>query len=122
MTRWLLVVVVALAGCNKPEESDCRKAILNMQRLLGTDKMHSAQNIEGAVRSCRGASKKSSVECAIQAQTKEQLFACPFAKEMKLTDPGGGISGSGSGAVTPTPTPTPPPAPAPGSGSAGSGS
>lgn len=120
MTRWLLVVVVALgAGCNKPEEGDCRKAIQNMQRLLGTDKMHSAQNIEGAVRSCRGASKKSSVECAIQAQTKEQLFACPFAKEMKLTDVD---TGSGS-APAPAPAPGSATAPAPaGSGSAGSGS
>jgi hypothetical protein len=122
MTRWFLAVAVMVgvsaAGCNKPEEGDCRKAIRNMQRLLGTDKLDpQSQNIEGAVRKCRGASKKESVECAIQAQTLQQLMDCPFAKEMKiqpLDDGSGAGSAAGSGSA---------PAPAPGSGSGpGSGS
>jgi hypothetical protein len=122
MTRWLFAVlaVAMLAGCNKPAEEDCRKAIRNMQRLLGTDKLHSAQNVESAVRSCRGASTKKSVECAIQAQTLDQLKQCPFWKEQGMKDePGsGGSAGSGSAAASGA---APAPAPA-GSGSAGSGS
>jgi hypothetical protein len=140
MTRWFLVAAVAVVlagGCNKPEEADCRKAIRNMQRLLGTDKLDpQTQNIEGAVRKCRGASKKDSVECAIQAQTLDQLLACPFAKEMKIepiegvtpgsgsapAGPGSGSApapGSGSGsAPAPAPGSGSAPAPAPGSGSA----
>ena len=122
MTRWIFVAVLAasatLGACNKPEEADCRKAIRNMQRLLGTDKMHSAQNVEGAVRSCRGASKKNSVDCAIQAQTLDQLKQCPFYHEQGMTDdePGSGSAGSGSAAaptMAPAPNTTPEPSPAP---------
>jgi hypothetical protein len=101
MTRWIFAAVLAyaaLAGCNKPAEGDCRKAIRNMQRLLGTDKLHSAQNVEAAVRSCRGASKKASVECAIQAQTIDQLRACPFYREQGLKDDDGS-AGSGTGSA-----------------------
>jgi hypothetical protein len=126
MTRWLLAVlaVAMLAGCNKPAEEDCRKGIRNMQRLLGTDKLHSAQNVESAVRSCRGASTKKSVECAIQAQTLDQLKQCSFWKEQGMKDePGSAGSGSsaasGSAAVPP---PAPAPAPAPEPAPAGSGS
>ena len=106
MTRWMMMLALALAlaaGCNKPEEADCRKAIRNMQRLLGTDKLHEASNIDSAVRGCRGASKKASVECAIQAQTLDQLKQCDFWREQGGTD-------------EPTPTPgSAAPAPAPGS-------
>ena len=116
MTRVLVLVLVVLGlesvACNKPSESSCRKAIRNMQRLIGTDKLHSAQNVESAVRSCRGASHKDSVECAIQAQTLEQLKHCSFYREQGGKDE---PAGSGTGSA-PAPAPAPP-----GSGSAGSG-
>ena len=132
MKRALVLVMLLAAGsigCNKPSESNCRKAIHNMQRLIGTDKLHSASNVESAVRSCRGASKKASVECAIQAQTLEQLKKCSFYKEQGMTDdePGTGSapapgSGSAPSATGSAPPPSPGSGPAPDLGSAATGS
>ena len=51
-----------LGACNKPEADDCRKAIANMQKLLGTDT--SAKNVdsEGEVRRCKGGSTREAVD------------------------------------------------------------
>jgi hypothetical protein len=67
-----------LGACNKPEADDCRKAIANMQKLLGTDA--SAKNVdsEGEVRRCKGGSTREAVDCTIKASTLDELRACKF--------------------------------------------
>jgi hypothetical protein len=81
MKRFLLTAMLgaaALAGCNKPEAEDCRKAILNMEKLLGTSDVKGATDVEGEVRRCKGGSKKEAVACAIAATSLDQLKACGF--------------------------------------------
>lgn len=69
------------AGCNKPSEESCRKALGNLRQLLGTDKLTLEQgSLEGEIRRCRGGSSKKSVECAINAKTVEELRACNLVK------------------------------------------
>jgi len=105
MTRLasLLVAVVAVAGlggCSKPSEHDCRKAIANMQRLMGTDNLREDGRIESEVRRCKGGSKKRAVECAIKAQTLDELRHCEFYK-VPANAPGIGTDTGGSGTVMP---------------------
>lgn len=98
MKRFALVLglglaAISLAGCNKPDEESCRKAISNMKSLLGTDSTNSDSG--GDVRRCRGASSRKNVECAIAAKSIDELRACGFA--LKTTPPAGsGSAGSGS--------------------------
>ena len=83
MTRLALIALAAwalLAGCDKPKPEDCRKALLNMQHLLGTENLNVDKGIEGDVRACREGSKKAAVACAIKAQTVDELKACDFYK------------------------------------------
>lgn len=85
MTRTLSAVVVvvlglASAGCEKPSEEDCRKAIANMQTLLGTDKLLAAEDLQGAIRRCKGSSSKKAVTCAIDATSLDALQQCDFMK------------------------------------------
>lgn len=69
------------AGCNKPSEESCRKALGNLRQLLGTDKLTlESGSLEGEIRRCRGGSSKKSVECAIAARTVEELRACNLVK------------------------------------------
>lgn len=79
MTRKLLavvLVVVGLGACDKPSEVDCRKAIANMQTLLGTDKLLATEDLQAAVRRCKGSSSKKSVQCAIDATSIDALDKC----------------------------------------------
>lgn len=103
MTRLATLIVAALVlfACNKPTTENCRLALANMRRLLGTDNLHDDAALEGEVRRCKGGSTRKSVDCAIKAQTLEDLKSCNFYKG-------------------PLPAPTPGPAPAPGSAAAGS--
>jgi hypothetical protein len=106
MKRLGLVLCLLLAACDKPTEENCRKALLNMEALLGTDNMGASGALEGEVRRCRGGSSKDAVACAMKATTLEELEKCDFTKVRVKARPGSGAGGSGS---------------APGSG-AGSGS
>ena len=72
-------------GCNKPSEDSCKKAIANMQQLLGTDHLTEGQDMQGEVRRCKGGSSKEAVECAIAAKTLDQLKACDFMKVPSTT-------------------------------------
>jgi hypothetical protein len=103
MIRFAIVIAVVFgvgAGCNKPESDDCRKAIKNMNRLMGTDKLTTSAQLEASVRSCRGTSTKESVECAIQAQTLDQLKTCGFYREPPPEEPAGsGSAGSAAGSA-----------------------
>jgi hypothetical protein len=84
MKRFLLVAVAltglgGIGACNKPAAEDCRKAILNMEQLLGTTTISKVDgDIEGEVRRCKGGSSKDAVACAMNATTLEQLKACGF--------------------------------------------
>jgi hypothetical protein len=78
MKRFLLVVV-ALAGagaCDKPSAEDCRKAILHVEQLYGTENTGKNGDIEANVRLCKGGSSKQAVACKLKAESIEQLKAC----------------------------------------------
>ena len=68
------VVALIISGCDKPSEESCRRAILNMQKLRGSESRDT--DIEGQVRRCRGGSTKKSVKCKTNAKTVEDLEAC----------------------------------------------
>jgi hypothetical protein len=109
---WLLPALFAAAlfagaGCNKPTEDDCRKALVNIRTLLGTEHLSQAdQTIEGEVRRCRGGSKRASVACAIKATTVAELREC------KLIDvPAAPGEPAASKDAAPAPTEPAPPAP-----------
>jgi hypothetical protein len=70
--------LLLLAACNKPEADDCRKALQNMQEILGTDQMKNNVDIESEVRRCKGGSSKESVACAMAAKTLPELQQCNF--------------------------------------------
>ena len=96
MKRFILgFVVLAAAACNKPELEDCRKALDNMQHLLGTDTISKNGDNEGDVRRCRGASTKESVACAIKAQTMDDLRKCGFMKHPAKADDSAGSGSDG---------------------------
>jgi len=101
----LFAFAILLAACSKPSADDCRKALTNMQHLLGTENLSkSAGDQEGEVRRCKGGSSKEAVQCAINAQSLEDLKKCDFYKGAKSDDdkhdtadkPAGSGSGSGS--------------------------
>jgi hypothetical protein len=114
--------LVASAGCNaKPSEDDCRQAVGNMRRLLATDKINVAGDVESAVRRCRGSSNKRSVKCAIGAGSIGELEACgllpppkpgePAVPEAPLAPPSPAPAGKPEEVPAPAPEPTPAPAP-----------
>jgi hypothetical protein len=75
--------VASLGACNKPELEDCRKAIANMQKLLGTEEAAKNVDNEGEVRRCKGGSSRQAVACAIKAATLDELKACEFMGSKK---------------------------------------
>ena len=79
----LVLVMLTGASCNKPTDENCRKALQNMQSLLGTENLNAKAGVEGDVRRCKGGSRREAVDCAIAAKTLDQLRACDF---MKLPD------------------------------------
>lgn len=80
MKRFLFVLVMAAgaAACNKPTADDCREAIANMQKLLGTTDTAKLADSEAEVRRCKGGSSKEAVACAMKATTLTELKACSF--------------------------------------------
>ena len=89
-------------GCNKPSEESCKTALHNIQKLLGTASLTSAENLGGAVRRCRGASKREAVQCAIDATSMEQLEKCSFYADMMAAEAkAAAAAGSGSGSAAP---------------------
>ncbi len=99
---WILGALLALAACNKPSEDDCRKAVERIRELTGTNKIEQTDDIEVAVRSCRGNATKESVQCAIEAGSLEKLAACGILKkeDLEALTGSGDSSGSGSGSAT----------------------
>lgn len=102
MTRLVLLAGLALGigACDKPSPDACRKALMNMQHLLGNESNDEAA-LAGEVRRCTGGSSKTAVECATKAQTLDELRRCEFYKvPASATTPGSaapaGSAGSGS--------------------------
>lgn len=73
---WLAVVVLPFAACSKPTEDDCRKAILNLQKIRGQESKPQEQDIDAFVRRCRSTGKVDSVRCLINAKTPAEADAC----------------------------------------------
>jgi len=90
-----LGLALGATACNKPKEEDCRRALENIRRLSHTDKIDTI-DMEGWVRRCRGNSKRETVQCAIGAQTVEQLKACNIPVEAPPSGSGSASAGSGS--------------------------
>jgi hypothetical protein len=121
---WALFAAAALVAsvaCNaKPSEDDCRQAVGNMRRVLATDKINVAGDVESAVRRCRGSSNKKSVKCAIGAVSVAELEACgllppaapgaPAVPEAPLAPPPSVPAGKTEEVPPPAPAPTPAPA------------
>lgn len=81
LSSFLLAGVLAASaalGCNKPTPEECRQAITNMEKLLGTEAAARNADNEGEVRRCRGGSNKAAVACAIKATSRDELKACAF--------------------------------------------
>ena len=78
--RLFLVAALALAaGCSRPSEEDCRKAVMNLQRLRGLDTNPQAPDPEVAVRRCRTSGDSKSVRCLIAAKTAAEADQCGAA-------------------------------------------
>ncbi|HEX3475456.1 MAG TPA: hypothetical protein VHT91_10570 [Kofleriaceae bacterium] len=119
MKRFLLVLAalapLGAGACNKPTQEDCRKAISNVERLLGTEATARNTDNEAEVRRCRGGSTKENVACRIRATTVQELDACGVERA-KGTSTGAGSAPS-PGAPSPgapSPGAPPPAAPTPG--------
>lgn len=76
----VLVAALATAGCDKPTEEQCRKAVENVRRLTGTTQSDFGADPEAAMRSCRGNASKKSVLCIIEAKTVADLTKCEGEK------------------------------------------
>ena len=87
MTRFgfIFIALLGLGACDRPTPEDCEAALRNMQHLLGTENLNTPAGLQGEIRRCRGGSSKTAVQCAIKAQTLDELKACEFEKV-----PGGG--------------------------------
>jgi hypothetical protein len=70
------VVVAAVAGCSKPSEEDCRKAVLNLQRLRGLEGSAQAPDPVPAVRRCRAGATRETVLCLINAKSASEADRC----------------------------------------------
>jgi hypothetical protein len=97
---FVLLMMLAAAGCDRPSGPDCRKAIMKIRTLTGTDKMEGATDDEAAVRSCRGNASKKSVQCAMDASSLEQLERCGLISTDEINGLEGKAPGTGTGTDT----------------------
>jgi hypothetical protein len=72
----LLVSGLGSLGCSKPSEEDCRRAVLNLQRIRGLETNPQAPDPEAAVRKCRSTGDTDTVKCIIAAKTTAEADAC----------------------------------------------
>ncbi len=70
------LLLLAAVGCGRPSTEDCRKAVLNMQRIRELDKDTQAPEIESNVRKCRATGNTDTVRCIIDAKTADDLARC----------------------------------------------
>jgi hypothetical protein len=76
-------LVAGVVGCNKPTDEDCRAAISNMEKLLGTDTIARNTDNDAEIRRCKGGSTREAVACAIKATSIADLKACQFMGKNK---------------------------------------
>lgn len=94
----LCAFVLGVGACDKPTQTDCDKALRNIQKLLGTENILTPAQLQSEVRRCSAASSKKAVGCAIAAQSLDDINKCDFEKNGKHHFATG--SGSGSGSAT----------------------
>jgi uncharacterized membrane protein YgcG len=96
----------ALAGCAKPSEEACDRAVVNIRKVSGQSQAETREagtERRAAVRACRAQSDRDTVECYAEAQTREELLACGgemaemLLKKGEAGGAGSGGAGSGSG-------------------------
>lgn len=73
---WLAVLLLPAAACSKPTDEDCRKAVLNLQKLRGQEGKTQPPDVEAFVRRCRSTGSTDSVRCLIDAKTPAEADAC----------------------------------------------
>ncbi len=73
---FVAALLLAAAGCSRPSTEDCRKAVLNLQRLHGLENNAQAPDPESAVRKCRATGSRETVACLIAAKTAAEGDAC----------------------------------------------
>jgi hypothetical protein len=78
---WLAaVLLLPAAACSKPSEDDCRKAVLNLQKVRGQEGKPQGPDVEAFVRRCRSTGDNDSVRCLIAARTPAEADACQGKK------------------------------------------
>lgn len=82
MMKYALALAL-LVGCekNKPTEAECRAAITNLQRVIGTE--HLREDITQKVRSCQNGSTRDEALCTANAKTLADVDACRAAAANK---------------------------------------
>jgi hypothetical protein len=101
-------IAAALAGCSKPTEEACDRAVVNISKLSGQAQSETGEagsDRRAAVRACRAQSDRDTVECYAEAQTREELLKCggEMAEAlMKKGGAGGGTSGAEPEGAAPT--------------------
>ncbi len=75
--RWRFALPVLLVfACSRPSEEECRRALLNVQKIRGLADSPNAPDPEPAVRKCRATASKDQVECLTAAKTDKDVAAC----------------------------------------------
>ena len=76
----LLGAIVILAGCNRPSEDECNRAVESIQRIHEIQHSSGGPDAKAAVRQCRAWWNRAQVTCAIQAKSLEELAKCETDK------------------------------------------
>jgi hypothetical protein len=76
ITLLLALALIFAAGCDRPDEDNCRLAVENIQRIAQAGDRIERADTEAAVRSCRANASRESVQCMINARTMEDLIDC----------------------------------------------
>ncbi len=111
-----LTALVALTGCHRPSEDECRKAILNIRKLHGSEG-GTDQEIGAAISACQGNATKKSVHCFADAKSLDELKNCEGNMYKQLYGDADAKKAADEKAkekaAPPAPAPTQPPAAAP---------
>ncbi len=116
-----LTALVALSGCHRPSESECRKAILNIRKLHGSEG-GTDQEIGAAISACQGNATKKSVTCFADAKSIDELKKCEGSMYKQMFGEADAKKAAEEKAkeqaAPPAPAPTAPPAQPSGDGAA----
>ena len=104
-------VAAAAAGCSsRPTEEACSRAIANIRELTGQSHTDVGADRSATIRACRAQSSAKTVECMIEAQTPEELYACGGALAERLKKEAAKQEAERAKDAPPTPAPATPPA------------